>query len=292
VPITLEHVSFRYDVPGQESALNGVSLSVPRGTCLGVLGANGSGKTTLVRHMNGLLRPAAGKVGIGGYVLGPGSRRPPELSREVGLVFQFPERQLFADTVFDDVAAGPRFAGMAEGEVRGRVHDALAAVGLDGGEYGDLSPFTLTWGEKRKVAIAGTLVMDPPRIIFDEPGAGLDPLERDMLLELVFRLVREEGRTVVMVSHHLDDIFRVADTVAVLEGGRVAFTGSVAEFCRDAEPERWGLRWPPLAAVMRECAVRGVSVRTDVRTPEEAAAELRGPLGRRRDSRRDADELQ
>lgn len=278
MPITLDGVSYRYEAPGRERVLDEVSLSVPRGTCLGILGANGSGKTTLVRHMNGLLRPDGGEVRVGDIVLGPGSERPPRLSQEVGLVFQFPERQLFADTVFDDVAAGPRFAGMREGEVRERVAAALAAVGLAASDVSGLSPFMLTWGEKRKVAIAGTLVMDTPRIIFDEPGAGLDPLEREMLTGLVSRLVRDEGKTVVMVSHHLDEIFRVADSIVVLAEGRVAFTGNVAEFCRSADPERWGLRWPPLTEVMKAAVARGVEVRTDVRTPEEAAAELQGRL--------------
>lgn len=275
MPITLTGVSYSYKgAPEGQRALDDITLTVPRGRCVGILGSNGSGKTTLIRHMNGLYLPDEGEVRIGDLVLGPSSRRPASLSREIGLVFQFPEKQLFADTVFEDVAAGLHFAGVDAGDVPGRVEAALEAAGLDPAAVRDRSPFSLTWGEKRKVAVAGTLVMDCPRLIFDEPGAGLDPRERMSLLALVEKLVRKEGRTVVFVSHHLDELFRVADSLVVLAGGRVVFEGNPEELCRQDDPGQWGLRWPPLVSLMNEMAARGIAGKADVRTPEEAAAVL------------------
>ncbi len=281
MPIALRNVHFAYGsgTAWERPVLRGVDLEVPRGTCLGLLGTNGSGKTTMIRHMNGLLLPQKGEVAVGDRLLTPGSGLRGLLSSEVGLVFQFPEKQLFADTVLEDVAAGPRFAGCSEGEARKRAAEALARVGLDGREHGGRAIFTLGWGEKRKVALAGVLALETPRLVLDEPGAGLDPAGREDLLRLVETLVRREGRTVVFVSHHLDDLFRVADTLAVLHEGRIAFLGGLRDFCRQEALEAWGLRWPPLTEVVRAVAARRPGTRTDVRTPGEAAQVLRAVLG-------------
>jgi energy-coupling factor transport system ATP-binding protein len=277
VPIRLKdlHHSYSKGTPWERKVLRGVDLEVPPGECLGLLGANGSGKTTLIRHLNGLLLPERGTVEVGGKTIGAGAERGRLLYREVGMVFQFPEKQLFAETVLEDVAVGLKFSGVPREEIGGRAERALARAGLEPARIGERSPFSLTWGEKRQVAIAGVLALETPRLVLDEPGAGLDPAGRRRLLELIDTLVRREGRTVIFVSHHLDDLFRVADRLAVLEGGRVAFLGSLRDFCLQSDPSRWGLRWPPLVELMRAVAERHPGLRTDVTTVEEAAEALR-----------------
>jgi energy-coupling factor transport system ATP-binding protein len=276
MPIELKDVHSTYSpgTAGARPVLRGVDLEVRRGECLGIIGPIGSGKTTLVRHLNGLLLPERGTVRIGERTLTPGASLRRLLSREVGIVFQFPEKQLFADTVFEDVAGGLRFAECPDDETGRRVDEALVRVGLDPKEYGKRPPFSLTWGEKRKVALAGVLALDTPRLVFDEPGAGLDPAGRERLVGLIDDLVRREKRTVVVVSHHLDDLFRVADRLAVLDGGRIVFEGEFAELCRRDDLSRRGLEWPPLISLMRTLQEGHPGMRTDVRTPEEAAGLL------------------
>lgn len=277
MPIRLRDVHHTYaaGTPWERKVLRGVDLEVRRGECLGLLGANGSGKTTLIRHLNGLLLPERGTVEVGDRCIRPGDRLRRLLSREVGMVFQFPEKQLFAESVFDDVASGLKFTGVPGEDVPGRVEAALVRVGLDPREYGDRPPLSLTWGEKRQAALAGVLALDTPRLVFDEPGAGLDPAGRKRLLGLIEDLVRREGRSVVFVSHHLDDLFRVADRLAVLEGGRVVFGGDLEKFCRQDDLSRWGLAWPPLIELMKAVGEGRPGLRSDVTTPEEAADVLR-----------------
>lgn len=277
MPICLKDIHFTF-APGTSWArpvLRGIDLEVAPGECLGILGANGSGKSTLIRHMNGLLRQQRGTVTVGETTLGPGEERTRILAREVGLVFQFPEKQLFAETVFDDVASGLIFAEAPLQEIGDRVAAALERVGMDPGEYADRSPFSLTWGEKRKAALAGVLALDAPRFVFDEPGAGLDPRGRRMLHELIADLVRSEGKTVVIVSHHLDDLFRVADRFAILDNGRIAFHGSLEDLCRQDLLTGKDLQWPSLIRLMRTIARHRSDLPTSVRTPEEAARILR-----------------
>ena len=273
MPIELKGVHSTY-APGTARArpvLRGVDLEVRRGECLGILGPIGSGKTTLVRHLNGLLLPERGTVRIGARTLTPETTLRRLLSKDVGIVFQFPEKQLFGETVSEDVAGGLRFAGCPEVETGVRVAEALVRVGLDPQEYGERPPFSLTWGEKRQVALAGVLALDTPRLVFDEPGAGLDPAGRERLIALIDDLVHREKRTVVVVSHHLDELFRVADRLAVLDAGRIVFEGELAELCRRDGLSQRGLEWPPLISLMRALRDGRPGMRTDVRTPEEAA---------------------
>jgi len=244
--ITIEDLHFSYD-PGTVSerpVLRGVDLAARPGEILGIIGAIGSGKTTLIQHLNGLLQPQRGRITVGDRVLEPGMKIGRLLHREVGLVFQFPEKQLFAETVAEDVAAGPEFAGFSEAEIAGRVRAALERVGLDPDDHGPRPPFALTWGEKRLAAIAGVLVLDTPCLAFDEPGAGLDPLGRRRIGALLGDLAHRKGKTVVVVSHHLADLFRIADRVAVLHEGRIAFCGTPAEILGSDDLKRWGLLWP------------------------------------------------
>ena len=279
--IRLSDVHFTYaaGTPWARPVLKGIDLEVPAGECLGILGGNGSGKTTLVRHMNGLLLPQRGTVQVGEVTLTPETKPSRLLSDETGLVFQFPEKQLFAETVGEDVAFGLEFAGAPPGEIPSRVDDALRQVGLDPGTYRRRSPFSLNWGEKRQAAIAGVLALDTPRLVFDEPGAGLDPAGRRRITGLM-RELAGRGKTVIVVSHHLDDIFRIADRLVVLGDGRVVFHGSLEELCRHDDLDRWGLQWPPLIGAVKAVAARHPGLETAVRTPEEAAAVLRPLLPR------------
>ncbi len=255
----------------ERHVLRGIDFVARPGELIGIIGAIGSGKTTFIQHLNGLLPIQRGRVTVGDRLLEPGMRIAPLLHREVGLVFQFPEKQLFAETVAEDIAAGPEFAGVPEGEIQGRVIAALERVGLDPVEYGRRPPFALTWGEKRLVAIAGVLVLQTSYFILDEPGAGLDPAARRRVLDLLVDLAHREGRAVIVVSHHLDELFRVADRIAVLHEGRLAFFGTLPELCRHGDPVRWGLAWPPLLRFARAVSATRPGMRLDVRTPEEAA---------------------
>lgn len=272
--IRLRDVHFTYAAGTRRArpVLKGVSLEAGPGRCLGILGGNGSGKTTLIRHMNGLLLPGSGQVQVGDITLGPGAKRPPRLAGEVGLVFQFPEKQLFAETVLDDVALGLEFAGATPEEAGRRAEEALERTGLDPGRYGSRAPFSLNWGEKRKAAIAGILALDTPRLVFDEPGAGLDPSGRRHLVGLL-RELTALGKTVVVVSHHLDDLFQVADDLVVLDGGRAVFSGTLRDLCRRESLKEWGLEWPPLIRTVKAAGVPDEECA--VRTPEEAADALR-----------------
>jgi len=274
VTIRLKDVRFTYAAGTRwaRPVLKGVNLEARPGKCLGILGGNGSGKTTLIRHMNGLLLPESGEVLVGDLALRPGVKRPPRLSGEVGLVFQFPEKQLFAETVLDDVALGLEFAGATPEEAGRRAREALGRTGLDPERYGPRPPFSLNWGEKRKAAIAGILALDTPRLVFDEPGAGLDPAGRRHLVGLM-RDLTALGKTVVVVSHHLDDLFQVADDLVVLHDGRAAFSGSLQDLCRRESLEEWGLEWPPLIQTVKAAGVPDAE--SAVRTPAEAAAALR-----------------
>lgn len=224
----LTHV---YDAgtPLARPALHEVSFRLRSGSFVGIIGATGSGKSTLIQHFNGLLLPTAGEVRVGDVTLRPGSRVPPALRQRVGLVFQYPEHQLFAETVEEDVAYGPRNFGWPETLVRQRVREALKAVDLDPDRYARRSPFALSGGEKRRVALAGVLAARPEVLVLDEPTAGLDPRGRTQLLELIRRLHREEGLTVIWVTHTMEEVAELADHLLVLHDGRLVLEGSPTE---------------------------------------------------------------
>ena len=220
--------------PTEYWALQGVSFALERGEFFGIAGHTGSGKSTLIQLANGLLQPASGTVLVNGRDLSE-KRAAVDARRDVGLVFQYPEHQLFAATVFDDVAFGPRNLGLSADEVERRVHEALAMVHLDIDELRETSPFALSGGQQRRVAFAGVLAMQPTTLVLDEPTAGLDPQGRHALLALIEELHERQGMTIVLVSHDMNDLARLCDRVLVLNQGTVFATGTPAEVFSDEE---------------------------------------------------------
>ena len=224
-------------------ALHNVDLTVHEGEFLGIAGHTGSGKSTLIQHMNGIVHPTMGRVSVCGRDLAD-KRAAAEAKGLVGLVFQYPEHQLFAPTVYEDVAFGPRNLGLAPEEVDARVRQALELVGLPFDKVADRSPFSLSGGQQRRCAFAGVLAMRPRVLVLDEPAAGLDPAARDSFLSLIAQL-HDEGLTVVMVSHSMDDLAALCDRVVVLNEGRTMLTGTPSEvFCQGERLRRVGLGMP------------------------------------------------
>jgi len=269
----LTHV-FSRGTPFEVTALDGISLEIHRGDFYALVGATGSGKSTLVQHFNGILAPTSGQVRVCGVDVSDRSSRR-ELWRKVGLVFQQPEQQLFEETVFDDVAFGPRNMGLSKEEVSERVADALRLAGLDPDRVGKMSPFRLSGGMRRKAAIAGVLALRPEVLVLDEPTAGLDPLSRRQLMDRIDRLRVERGTTVVLVTHSMEEVARLAGRVAVLHKGRLAMEATPREiFSRAGELRALGLDVPATVALMLELRARGKQVRTDMLTAGEAAGEI------------------
>lgn len=260
--------------PNEVWALRDVDLTVHQGEFLGIAGHTGSGKSTLIQHLNGLIHPTEGTVELFGADLA-GRRAAAAAKGRVGIVFQYPEQQLFARTVFEDVAFGPRNLGMSEPEVAERVREALDSVGLAFDEVAEKSPFALSGGQQRRCAFAGVIAMRPDILVLDEPAAGLDPAARREFLDLIARL-NEQGLTVIMVSHSMDDLASLADRIVVLNEGRVALEGAPRTvFARVEELERIGLGLPAAERMARRLRAAGVPVGEDVfLTVDELAGAL------------------
>ncbi len=275
MPIEVKNLTHIYmeGTPFEARALDSVSLSIRDGEFIGVIGHTGSGKSTLIAHLNALDRPEPGTVFVNGMDLGTKDADLAKVRRTVGLVFQYPEYQLFEETVAKDIAFGPRNLKLPEDEVQARVRRAMEMVGL-AERYADRSPFDLSGGQKRRAAIAGVLAMEPSILILDEPAAGLDPVGRREMLDLVKR-IHEAGTTVVMVSHSMDDVGRLCDRLIVLEHGHVAFTGTPAEVFRHGDELRAiGLDVPEcarLAAALRE---KGFSLPEDIYSYDDVRSAL------------------
>ena len=256
-------------------ALTDVSITIDDGEFVGLIGHTGSGKSTLIQHFNGLLLPAKGKVYVDGVDLTNKETKLRMIRQKVGMVFQYPEHQLFGETILEDVGFGPRNAGLSEAEVIARVKEALALVGFDYETVKDRSPFELSGGQKRRVAIAGVLAMKPSVLILDEPTAGLDPEGREEILDEIKVLQRKWGITVILVTHSMEDVARLVDRIIVMEKGRIALDGTPVEVFREVERLKdMGLGVPQITELMHELKKQGLNVNTDILSVEQAEDEI------------------
>ena len=274
--ITLEHVKYIYS-PGtayEKQALRDVSLEIPQGQFAGIIGHTGSGKSTLIQHLNGLMKATSGKILYDGKNIYEEGYDMRILRSQVGLVFQYPEHQLFEVDVLSDVCFGPRNQGLPQEECERRAKEALHLVGFPE-KYYRQSPFELSGGQKRRVAIAGVLAMRPKVLVLDEPTAGLDPKGRDEILDQVERLHKETGMTVILVSHSMEDVARYVERIIVLNRGEKMLDGTPREVFRHyKELEKVGLAAPQVTYVMHELKERGFDLPPDATTIKEAADEI------------------
>lgn len=270
----LTHVYGR-GTPLETRAVTDVSLTIASGAFVGIIGATGSGKSTLVQHFNGLLRPTSGHVYLDDIDIHGREIDRRRVWQQIGLLFQYPEQQLFEETVTADVAFGPRNLGLNEEEVRARVRQALDLVGLPPDRFGPRSPFDLSGGEMRRAALAGILAMDPRMLILDEPTAGLDPLGRREILGHIARLHRERGLAIALITHSMDAVARLCDRVLVLDRGALVADGRPREIFADpARLRALGLGAPQMTLLARRLRERGLPVRADILTVAEARATI------------------
>jgi len=270
-----DHISYIYSAGTayEKKALNDVSLTINKGEFIGIIGHTGSGKSTLIQHFNGLEKATSGTIYFNGQDIYDKDFNMKSLRSKVGLVFQYPEHQLFETTVLEDVKFGPKNLGLDKIEIDLRAFEAIKQVGLSEKSY-DASPFELSGGQKRRVAIAGVLAMKPEILILDEPTAGLDPRGRDEILDQIAKL-HKEGLTVILVSHSMEDVAKYADRIIAMNSGKIAFDGTPKEVFRHyKELERMGLSAPQVTYVMQEMKDLGLPVDTDVSTVEEAKEEI------------------
>ncbi len=274
--ITLENVGFVYGAGSvyEKTALKDVNLTIEDGEFVGIIGHTGSGKSTLIQLFNALMQPTTGKVYYQGKdIWGPGYNRR-ELRFHVGLVFQYPEHQLFETDVMSDVCFGPKNQGLSKEECEHQASLALSAVGI-GEDYYKKSPFELSGGEKRRVCIAGVLAMNPDVLIMDEPTAGLDPAGRDEILDLISRMHKNRGITVVLVSHSMEDVARYVERLIVMNDGEKAYDGTPREVFRNYEElEKIGLSAPQVTYLMHDLKAKGFDVDEDASTVEEAKTSI------------------
>ncbi len=274
--IETKQCTVRYSVgtPFEREALEGVSVCVNEGDFLGIIGHTGSGKSTFVQLLNGLLKPTEGTVLVNGRDIWENPKEIRRVRFEVGMVFQYPEHQLFEETVYKDIAFGPKNQGLSDEEVAARVYRAAELVGLRR-ELLDKSPFELSGGEKRRAAIAGVMAMEPSVLILDEPTAGLDPRGRESLLDQICAYKKQHNTTVLLVSHSMEDIARVADRVLVLADGHVVMDDTTeAVFSRAEELERIGLSVPAVTKVAAALRKAGVVLPDSIYTVEQAKKAL------------------
>ena len=275
--IKIENLTYVYmpKTPFEKKALDNVSLEIEDGEFLAVIGHTGSGKSTLIQHLNGLLKPASGKIYVDGTDITDKDTKLVDIRKKVGLVFQYPEYQLFEETIAKDIAYGPTNLGLNEDEILRRVKKSMEMVGLDYDEYKDISPFELSGGQKRRVAIAGVIDMEPNVLILDEPTAGLDPAGRDDILEQIKFLHEKYNMTIILVSHSMEDVGKLAEKIIVMNDGHIELQGKPKEVFREIDTlERIGLAVPQVTYLMRELKRKGFNVSEDIFTVEKAKSEL------------------
>ena len=280
--IIVDHVNYIYgeDTPLASKALDDVCLNIPDGQFVGIIGHTGSGKSTLMQHLNGLIRATSGHIYFNGQDIYEKDYDMKKLRSRVGLVFQYPEHQLFEIDVFTDVCFGPKNLGLVKKEVELRAYDALKKVGLPD-EFFFQSPFELSGGQKRRVAIAGVLAMQPQVLILDEPTAGLDPRGRDDILHQIKRLQTKTGMTILLVSHSMEDVAEYVDRIIVMNRGSVMYDDVPREvFKHYRELEEVGLAAPQVTYIMHALKEKGLDVDVNATTIEEAAQDILRALGR------------
>lgn len=273
-----EKLNYLYSVgtPFETAAVKNVDFSADEGEMIGIIGHTGSGKSTLIQHMNGLLEPHSGCVILNGNDIWSKENRKKirDVRFAVGLCFQYPEYQIFEENIFKEIAFGPKQMGLSNEEIALRVRESMEFVGLKG-DMVDKSPFDLSGGQKRRVAIASVIAMKPQVLILDEPCAGLDPKGRDSILDMIKEYQRSTGSTVIIVSHSMEDVARLCTKVYVMNGGKVAMSGGVAEvYSRGNELKNMGLNVPQVTDIFIKLKERGVDCKTDIYTLEQAQAEL------------------
>ena len=258
----------------EKAAISDISFTVKKGEFFGIIGHTGSGKSTLIQHLNGLIKPTTGQVIVSGEDINADKAKLRAVRQKVGLVFQYPENQLFEMTVFADVAFGPKNMGFDEAEIDRRVRKALSLVNI-GEELYEKSPFELSGGQKRRAAIAGVLAMEPDILVMDEPTAGLDPKGRDEIFAQIKKLHKELGNTVIIVSHSMEDIARLCERIAVFSDGRLKYLGTPTEIFRNVnELEKIGLAAPQISYLIRALNKKGAGLNENIYTVDEAYKEV------------------
>jgi len=274
--VSVENLSYIYSpgTPFEKRAVDNMSIAIEKGSIVGIIGHTGSGKSTFIQHLNGLLKPTEGIVRINGQDIWADPKKIREFRFKVGLVFQYPEYQLFEETVEKDIAFGPKNMGLSDEEISERVFEAAQFVGLPR-EVLSRSPFELSGGQRRRAAIAGVLAMRPEVLVLDEPTAGLDPGGRDAILTQIENYHKKSGNTTLLVSHSMEEVARFTQKVAVINDGKLFAYGSVGEvYSRADELSAMGLSVPQVSQIFAELHARGYNVSTDIYTVEDACREL------------------
>ena len=282
--IKIENLTHVYmpKTPFEKKALDNVNLTIEDGEFLALIGHTGSGKSTLIQHLNGLLEPSSGRILVDEVDITSKEVKLTDIKKKIGLVFQYPEYQLFEETIEKDVAFGPNNLGLSAEEVSNRVKKSMEMVGLDYETYKDVSPFDLSGGQKRRVAIAGVIAMEPKVLILDEPTAGLDPKGRDDILEQIKILHEKYKMTIVLVSHSMEDVGKLAERIVVMNGGKIELLGKPSEIFKEVETlERIGLAVPQVTYLMRALREKGFDVSDEVFTVEKGTQEILKALANR-----------
>lgn len=285
--IKINNLNYIYnkETPFEKIALEDINLEIHEGEFIGLIGHTGSGKSTLVQHLNGLIKVQSGNLYIDGTDISKKDTKFKEIRQKVGLVFQYPEYQLFEETIYKDIAFGPKNLGLKEDEIKERVVEAMEIVGLDYEAFKDRSPFELSGGQKRRVAIAGVVAMKPKVLVLDEPTAGLDPHGRDEILSEVCEIFKKGNITVILVSHNMEDIARIGSRILVMDKGKIVMDDVPREiFKRRQELEDIGLGIPQITKFMQKYREKGHNIKSDILTVEEASEELISYLRRDRNA--------
>lgn len=271
-----EDLTYQYSIgtPFEKTAVDHVNLEIEEGAFVGIIGHTGSGKSTLIQHFNGLIRPTSGKIYLDGTDIWADKTNIRQVRFQVGLVFQYPEYQIFEDTVYKDIAFGPRNMGLSESEIKERVEETAALVGLTQAQLNQ-SPFDLSGGQKRRVAIAGVMALRPKVLILDEPTAGLDPKGREDILREIRRYHKETGRTVLLVSHSMEDMANCAEKILVMNAGKVFCYDTVENVFRQAKAlQEIGLAVPQITRVCMQLREQGIPLSDDIYTVEAAYQQI------------------